>query len=178
VIVRKSALERSHADGVDGFVQRAIPNFVEDEHLIRVGFMSTGEALELIEALRVIALGDDDVALVQGDTAPAWIEVGTVEDHRCCWLRGEASGAVVIETRVVDILRTCGCTLESRSEPDTFRCLRGRAEVELQIFQNRPSAIHVVIGRRDVTRRSQLALDQTLLADVAKALDAAGARRL
>lgn len=70
VIVRKSALERTHPGGIDGFVRRALPNFVEDDLLVRVAYMSTGEASELIEELAHAGIARHDMALVQGDAAP------------------------------------------------------------------------------------------------------------
>jgi hypothetical protein len=186
VIVRKRALDSSYPGGIDAFVRTPLANFVEDEHLVRVGFMSTGEASDLVEQLRANGLTSEDAAIVQGDAAPSWITVEPIDGRRCCWLRDEPPGDVVCasddtftlglpldaQTMIEEIVRRCGATR------DGDRCIRGEANVELHVIENRPSSMHILHGRRDISRRQRFAADRSLLADLIATLTAAGARRL
>ena len=51
VIVRKSAAEKKYSGGLDGLARSDLANYLEDEHLVRVGFMSTREAFCFAEQL-------------------------------------------------------------------------------------------------------------------------------
>lgn len=183
VIVRKTALERCYPTDIDAFIL-SLANFMEDDHLVRVGFMTTGEAVALVDELLRKGLSPTEVALVQDEAAPTWLDVDQIDHHRCCWLRGEPPGIVVrltddafglglpLDARIDEIVRTRGATL------DGARCTRGEAEIELQVLENEPSRMLIVMGRRERARRAQASSDRTLLSDVMSALNAAGARRL
>ncbi len=190
VVGRKEALERSYLGGVDGFVRRPLANFGEDEHIVRAGFMSTNEACELLDELEALGVSHGDAALVQGDEGPSWLVISAMDGRRCCWLRDRAPGALVrasddtftvllpfdVGATVEEIVRSCGATLQTTNERYTFRCVRGDADIRLEIFENRPSQAHVVVGLRELSRRRHVTNDQALLVEVSSTLVSAGAR--
>jgi hypothetical protein len=48
VIVRTFAVKSRFPGGVDGFARQNLSNRIEDEHLLRVGFMSGSEASDFV----------------------------------------------------------------------------------------------------------------------------------
>jgi hypothetical protein len=200
VIVRKSAVEAKYTGGLDGFVRRELPNYLEDEHILRVGFMSTGEAYAFLEELRRAGLwySDDsssDVAVVTwGDAAtPAWLGVGECEGRAACWLREEPPGALVdldpnmllrcqafgsVE-ELVHVLQRCGAQVRERVPSEgantvLLDCERGDARFELEVFKDSTGDRPIgVWGRRDLTRRRSIGVDVALMRDLTAALERA-----
>src|SRR5690242_14912761 len=86
VILRKSAMEEHVPGGVDTIAQLSLPNFAEDEHLVRIGFMSTAEAIALMQQIEDLAatpiVPGKAVAIVQWEDLPypAWLTVGVVDN--------------------------------------------------------------------------------------------------
>lgn len=74
VIVRKSAVESCFPGGLDGFARQDLCNLTEDEHLLRVGFMSGSEASDFVSELEAAGLryvgpvAESDIAVVNGGT--------------------------------------------------------------------------------------------------------------
>src|SRR5262249_23102119 len=98
VIARKSAVEEKYAGGLDAFARQELANYMEDEHLVRVGFVSTGDAFAFVEELRAAGLlYSDDVAVITGTTseAPSWLTVGKCEGRSACWLSGQPAGGLI-----------------------------------------------------------------------------------
>jgi hypothetical protein len=196
VIVRKSAIEAKYPGGVDGFVRQDFANYLEDEHILRVGFMSTSEATRFVEELLGAGLrhSDDaasDLAVITWDTAPSWLTVGECEGRGACWLSGMPTGKLVdldhgIMLRchkfgavedIVDLLRRCGIKVRENmptgdAETSLLKCERGDAQIEIEIFQDavdgRPYGI---VGRRNLTRRTSIAVDVELMRDLAFTID-------
>ena len=100
VIIRKSALDAKYPGGLDAFAVTELPNYIEDDNLVRVGFMSTGEAFDLADGLTHHGLSFDDttqsdIAVVQHNSCPDWLTTGSLEDSVGCWLAGNDSGPLV-----------------------------------------------------------------------------------
>ena len=100
VIVRKSALVAKYPGGLDAFAASGLPNYIEDEHLVRVGFMSSDEASDLAEGLTLHGLSFNenelsDIAIVQHDSHPDWLTIGPFNDAMGCWLTGTTNGQLV-----------------------------------------------------------------------------------
>lgn len=197
VIGRKSAVEAKYPGRLDGFVRQDLANYFEDDHLLRVSFMSTREAFDFVEQLTRAGLcySDDsssDLAVVTaGGPAPAWLAVGRLEGHPACWLADQPPGRLInfdsgklirsralprVET-IVNILGGCGIDARERlraepAETVSFDCQRGDARVEAEVFTDatRERAIGVW-ARRDLTRRRSIAEDAALIDDLAAALE-------
>ena len=100
VIVRKSAVETRFPGGLDAFARQDLPNLAEDDHLLRVGFMSTRDALSFVSRLKIAGLRptdagpDSDVAVLSGDDhpVPPWLSVGRVGGRAACWASGFPPG--------------------------------------------------------------------------------------
>jgi hypothetical protein len=166
-----------------------LPNFTEDEHLVRVGFMSAAEANDLVGTLDAAGVREDEVAIVlsHDPRVPAWLEVGLIENTACCWLRDAPAGRVArpvpafivsLPLQARDALRRVverfGATLDSTDVESGQRCTRDGAELILQIFENRPSNIFFVIGSRIISRRRNVDDDVALMREFSTALEAAG----
>src|SRR5262249_30380298 len=98
VIVRKPAVERDFPGGLDGFARQHLPNLAEDNHLLRVGFMSGSEASECISELEVAGLdaGSDIAVVVEVDRPlPPWLRAGRIDGHRACWASGHPPGELI-----------------------------------------------------------------------------------
>ena len=120
VIIRKPALEAKYPGGLDGFAASDLPNYIEDDNLVRVGFMSTGEALDLADNLSRHGLAFDetaqsDFAVVQHDSYPDWLTIGAVDNSVGCWLTGTDSGSLMKCTN--GFLLRCPRDLFDRLEP-------------------------------------------------------------
>lgn len=60
LILRKSAVDAKYPGGLDAFAQRSLPNYLEDDHLLRIGYMSTVEAMEQMDALNQLGFREED----------------------------------------------------------------------------------------------------------------------
>ncbi|WP_437720123.1 hypothetical protein [Sorangium sp. So ce861] len=194
VILRKSALERHVPGGIDALAQRPLPNLVEDEHLVRVGFMSTSDGEALISEVAALASPsfgpEGDVALVQWNVLPypAWLTVGVVDDSAACWLAGTPPGPVahpdhstillcsgITETQVLEALRAAADV--SRAEPDAsgdvrLTCGRDGALVDVRLLKG-ADRVMVMLDRR-LSRRGHRVADLALLNALAEALRTRG----
>lgn len=100
VIIRKTALDTKYPGGLDAFAMTELPNYIEDDHLVRVGFMSTGAAYDLAGGLAQHGLSFDDskqseIAVVQLNSCPDWLTIGQLQDTAGCWLAGSDPGPLV-----------------------------------------------------------------------------------
>lgn len=100
VIIRKAPLDAKYLGGLDAFVRTELPNYIEDDNLVRVGFMSTGEACALADSLTQHGLSFDDtqhadIAVVQQAAVPEWLSMGWIEQSVGCWLTGTDPGPLV-----------------------------------------------------------------------------------
>ncbi|MCO6010546.1 hypothetical protein NE236_36870 [Actinoallomurus purpureus] len=95
VIVRTADADRTLPGGLDEFAPTQ-PNYIEDEHLFRVGFMSTREADELIDHLLSLGLPGKAVTAEQmNKPLPPWLQRDEVNGLRAVWLAGENRGELV-----------------------------------------------------------------------------------
>jgi hypothetical protein len=204
VIVRKSAAEKKYSGGLDGLARSDLANYLEDEHLVRVGFMSTREAFCFAEQLEAAGLrfsedGESDIAVITwGDPeTPPWLSVGECEGRGACWLRDCAPGKLVdvdpymmlrwaapILPSVEDVVRTLrrrGADVRERAvnaeDPGTvlLDCSREGAQIEVEVFKDCDSGRIGVWGRRNLARRTSIDADQALMRDLTAALVSAGA---
>ncbi len=201
VIVRKSAIERCFPGGLDAFVRQDIPNYLEDEHILRVGFMSTREAEELAEKLvstgvKFDSTRDSEIAIVLTDSVPVWLECGNVDGRYACWLAGTRAGDCkrislgialrcprAIYDSIADVATACGAVVEEVSAVEKiypekqFRFMRNGAEFKLDIFGDADAAAPFVglWSVPDFTRRATYHLDVALTRDVERVLTERGA---
>ncbi len=204
VVIRKSALMRHYPDGIDGFVRLDLANFVEDEHLVRVGYMSTREGYDLIQLLEAHGLQylgnelDSDIAMFDGRQAdfPAWLQVGMADGSLTCWASGFPAGDVVrseansfllmypraIDPAFVEALNKSGAQVHELTGDITsgviasFHCVRGDAEVQVDVLGEQiPDTPVVLWAARKFARRRWVAEDISLLRDLKSALSRAGA---
>ena len=94
VIIRKTALEEKYKNGLDGFLSLSLPNYIQDDQIVRVGYMSTKEAVNLMDDLHEHGLTSDDFACLT-KSCPEWLSVGKIEGSHCCWLKGSEPLPVV-----------------------------------------------------------------------------------
>lgn len=203
VIVRKSSVEDKYPGGLDQFVRQELCNYVEDEHLVRVGFMSGRDAFGFVKEMEVAGLrySDDplsDIAVItRSDPAvPSWLTVGECEGYSACWLGGNPPGKLVeldpgmlLRCRafatVGEIVRVLGrahAEVRERtgaaecSDSIVLECERGAARIEVEVLKDANSGRPVgVWGRRDLKRRTCFAGDIELMKDLTSALRNAGA---
>jgi hypothetical protein len=199
VIARKSAVEAKYAGGLDAFARQELANYMEDEHLLRVGFMSTSEAFAFVGELQAAGLRySEDMAVITGDTSevPSWLTVEECEGRGACWLSGQPAGGLIdFETgmllrcrsfaTVAEIVRVlCGNGAEVRErvvaaegrDSVVLDCGRGDARIEVEVFTDPTSGrLTGVWARRDLTRRTSMGIDVALLRDVESLLVSAGA---
>ena len=135
VIVRKSAAEQKYPGGLAGIARLDLANYLEDEHLVRIGFMSTREADDFANELATAGLrysydNDSDIAVIPwaNEATPPWLSVGECGGREACWLRGDSPGKLIDfdpsmifrwPTRVypsvedvVRVLRKCECDVD------------------------------------------------------------------
>jgi hypothetical protein len=202
VIIRKSALEGRYPGGVDAFARQDLINLTEDDHLVRVGYMSGAEAASFVAELKQAGLryfgpnADSDLAIVveEDDAIPPWLTCGRVNGHRSCWasdyppgkLAWPEPGFIVRCPRSVyqalpDLVRQCGAQLcdVSLAAPEwsaKLRCVRGEAELTIFVAGDHEGNGPVgLLARRDLSRRRQFELDVALNHDLASLLLRAGA---
>jgi hypothetical protein len=197
VIIRKAALMAKYPGGLDAFAASDLPNYNEDLHLVRIGFMSTGEALDLADDLRERGLifddtKDSEVAIVQHESCPAWLATGQVGNSSGCWLAGTDPGPLVqckggfmlrcprhVFQRLETIVARNNIKL-SRSEPpeehrNTFlevvHFSRSNAHVAANIVGQASGDTPVGIWTtRDWKRRQQCAADIQLVEEIERLL--------
>lgn len=191
MVVRKDEADRAVPGGLDAFAPEQ-PNYIEDRHLLRVGFMSTREALDLIEELRSLGLADDAVAFVcTGEPLPGWLRAGVVEGVPSVWLAGHDPGAAVPAVEgfmlrgpasllaAIDSLGSgAGTTIRTGGwdgAERAFEVTRGDALVDLRAFQATDTDAVGVWGARRRDRRQACLADVELLTWVESTLRAAGA---
>lgn len=203
VIVRKSAVDRSFAGGLDAFARQDLANLTEDDHLLRVGFMSTADALDFVSELKAAGLrhlgpeADSDIAVVTGNDSalPSWLSVGSVNGHAACWASGFPAGEVVFaepgfllrcSRDVYRTLRELVCKCEAKVHElsvegeqgllEKLRCIRGDAEITIEVLGEPHGDSSVGLwGRRDLARRRQFRADVALIRDLISLLVEAGA---
>lgn len=202
VIVRKAAAQLSFPGGLDGFARQAIANLTEDDHLLRVGFMSVSEAFRFVTELRAAGLQyleqdiASDIAVVwNGSAVPPWLSVGTLNGYLACWASQYAAGEVVcpepgfllrcpraVYDALTGVVGLCGAEVHkepSGVEPGWLghvRCVRGEAEIAIDVVGERDGVSPLGLwGRREVARRKQVRADVALIRDLVTALKEAGA---
>ncbi len=208
VIVRKSTAQQRYPGGLDGLARLELANYLEDEHLVRVGFMSSREALDFADELEAAGLrySDDhesDIAVIpwaKGATPP-WLSVGVCDGRGACWLGGYSPSKLIdfdpcmmlrwpapafpsVED-VVRVLRQreravreCGGSTEG---PATvlLECAREGARIEVEVFMDSDNGRSIgVWGRRILARSTFIGDDQALMRDLIAALVSAGAEDL
>ncbi|WP_426573815.1 hypothetical protein [Aquihabitans sp. McL0605] len=129
VIARLRSVERRVAGGLDAYAARHA-NYTHDDHLCRVGFMSTSEAAGLRDELASSGLGADEVTIVESTSGlPSWLEYGALPDGHGVWLRGTEPGPLIptgfgfllrgpasLANRFSSVLTAQGMTIESSPE--------------------------------------------------------------
>jgi len=202
VIVRKVVVERSFPGGLDGFARLGHPNLTEDDLLLRVGFMSGGDALRLVSELEAAGLRHDesdagaDIAVIWGGSpVPPWLTVGAVGGHWACWASGHPPGELALPEpgfllrcprpvyhSLPEVLRRCGIeahTAPGEAEPALLakvRCVRGEAEITIDVVGESEGTSPVGLwGWRQPARRAQFRSDVALIRDLVAALRQAGA---
>lgn len=93
VIVLKEWIESSYPGGMDAYVRNAPTQCLEDEHLTRVGFMSTYEAEDWF-----LESGLDpasSVILCSNDEPPEWLQIGLHQGRGAVWKTGCEPGDLV-----------------------------------------------------------------------------------
>lgn len=102
VIVRKAAAEEKYPGGLDGFARLDLGNYLEDEHLVRIGFMSSRDAWAFADELQSAGLRcsndrESDIAVISRPNGPTppWLSVGTCEGREACWLAGCSPGKLI-----------------------------------------------------------------------------------
>jgi hypothetical protein len=207
VIIRKSAAERKHPGGLDGIARLDLANYLEDEHLVRVGFMSTGEAFGFAERLEAAGLrfsedGDSDIAVITwwDEKKPPWLSVGECNGRAACWLRGCAPGELIdfdpcmmlrwaapilpSVQEVVQVLQRAGADVRERSQTDAksdtvlLDCFREHAQIEVEVFKDSDNKCFGAFGHRNLTRRTAIDADQALIRDLKAALVSVGVEDL
>jgi hypothetical protein len=202
VIVRKAAVERSFPGGMDGFARQDLPNLIEDDHLLRVGFMSGREAFEFVSQLGAAGLcyaesdASSDIAVVwDGGTFPPWLAAGAIGGHWACWASDHAAGELAwpepgfllrcprqVYQALPELARQCGAEVHqaaSRAEPGLLaklHCVRGVAKITIDAVGERGEDSAVgLMGWRQLPRRAQFPADVALIRDLVAVLRQAGA---
>lgn len=185
-IVLKSAIVAKYPGGLQGFVQQDLANYVEDDHLVRVGFMG-GDVCTFIEELIAAGLLPSDVALVtsRNQSLPSWLSVGTIEGHFACWRTDEPPGRVrffepgfilrcprTVYDRIDDIGRQCDVQIVQSSNEnregalDKLQCNRGDAMIEIVVIEGRNAGEVGLWAQRDISRLVFHQLDCKLVQDL------------
>ncbi len=204
VILRKTAIECKFPGGLDGFARQDLANFFEDDYLVRVGFMSTSDALQFVDDLEAAGLriGNDDesdIAVVMTDTEvrPPWLTMGLFQKRWACWLNHSPPGKLVdfepgmlfrcprrLYMSIDEKFQQCGSIVhrsESRDEAviAVLTCERGESLITVQVIGERLGDSPVVFwGRRDFARRSYREVDIALMCDLVEILIQNGGEKL
>jgi hypothetical protein len=203
VIVRKSAVERSFPGSLHAFAHQDLSNLTQDNHLLRVGFMSTNDAFGFVSELEAVGLrylgleADSDIAVVVGSdsAAPPWLAVGSVNGHMACWASDHSVGDLAwpepgfllrcprpVYDSLSEVVRQCGAEVQEAAageEPGCLaklRCVRGHAEIMIEVVGEREGDSAIGLwGRRQLARRKQFHVDVALIRDLEAVLAQAGA---
>jgi hypothetical protein len=195
VIARTADADRALPGGLDEFAPTQ-PNYIEDDHLFRVGFMSTIEATDLVDHLLRLGLPDETVAVVQMDRLlPGWLQRGVIDGVRAVWLAERVPGRVIpplqgfllrgpvrlgdIVTRLHDDGEISVRRVPSTEcEAERLEITRGDALIDLDLIrpQGTDSVGFWATRRRDRSRCCRA--DIPLLEWLSMALRAAGASHL
>ena len=193
VIIRKAALTEKFPGGIDAFAATELPNYVEDNHLVRVGFMSISEACNLTNSLKEFGIDCNDkmqseMAVVLYDSYPKWLSVGLIDGSASCWLAGREPGHLVNCTngfllgcprelygRLETLLKSFKIVVK-RSEPppkdqkevmEVLHFIRIEAIIEAYVFGDNSEDSPVCIwANRILSRRQFLAEDIQLAKDL------------
>lgn len=196
VIIRKSMLDREHPDGIEAMLCLDLPNFVEDQHLLRVGYMSTREAVDLINTLS--ASGVDTAsyaALITSESdLPGWLTAGIIDGRFACWLSGEIPGTVVefipgfllrcprqlyrqidelLRSHDISLNRSSGLSADSSLE--MLVCYRGQSLLKVEVIGDHNGSHIGLWGQRDFRRRAQAVEDIALSQEIKRLLIEHGA---
>lgn len=136
VVVRKSAIEAKFPGGLDGFAHQDLPNFLEDDHLVKVGFMNPQDTSRFLEELEAAGLcysdGDNsDIAVVEraGESIWPWLVLGAHEGRTACWLNGQSPRELVdFEPSMLLRCPPHGLSIDRRRGPPVRR--RGYTDCE------------------------------------------------
>jgi len=195
VIVHKPAVEARFPGGLDGFVRQELCNYLEDQHLVRVGFMSGRDAFAFVKELENAGLCysdevESDIAVITcGNPAlPSWLTVGECEGLTACWLTAQPPGRLVQLDRGI-LLRCrafktvgeivsvfCDCSAEVREGDSVegsimLECQRGVARVQVEVFLDGHAGCPIaVLSQRDLRRRTLIVEDVALMRDLECAL--------
>lgn len=201
VVIRKAALAANYPGGLDAFAATDLPNYIEDEHLVRVGFMSTREADSLAESLTEHGLSYDasnqaDVAIVQHDSCPCWLSTGVVGNTLACWLTRTDAGTVIkctmgfvlrcpliLYDEIEELVTTIGITIRRSAPPlqdrhyfdDVLHISRGNALLAGSVAKIESKGIVGLWVTRDVSRRQYCVEDVQLVEELESLLLANGA---
>ena len=190
MVAVKSAIERIYPHGLDGFAV-AQPNYVEDDHLLRVGFMSTAEAADLLKKLQQLDKAALAALIVRPGQIPTWLETGVVEGTTAVWLAGREPGPLVRAIHgfaargspaVLDALALLAddgaITVERRSDSvgnEILRVGRRGALVEVQVIRTDDPQRVGLWGARRPDRRAFCRIDIDLIRWLSSELVAVGA---
>ncbi len=185
VIVRKSGAEKRYPGGLDGLARLELSNYLEDEHLVRIGFMSSREAHAFADELEAAGLrhSDDhesDISVIPwaNGATPPWLSVGECDGRGACWLGGSSPGTLIdldpcmmlrmagsvfpsVEA-IVRVLCQGGAEATERipsaegSATVLLNCFRDDAQIEVEVFMDSGSRRPIgVWGRRILARRGR-----------------------
>jgi len=196
VIVRKAAVERRFPGGLDGFARHELigVTLAEDDHLMRVGFMSGSDAFRFVTELEAAGLlyreeddSSDVAVVVSGGDAPPWLAVGDVNGSPACWASDHPAGELArpepgfllrcprgVYDSLAEVVGNCGAEVqEVAPEPGYlagYRCTRGEAEITILVAGEQEGAVVGLGGWRQMERRSQFHADVALIRDLEAAL--------
>jgi hypothetical protein len=198
VILRKPVLEQQYPGGVEALIQLQIPNFVEDEHLVRIGYMSTREADDLMYALSTAGLSLAVCAAMITSTSetPDWLMVGEVDHQFACWLANEPAGKVVhynagfmlrcslqLYDQLDQLFKSYHITLTrepaslDKDLMEILTCYRDTAKIEIEIFCDEYNSPIGMWGRNNFSQRAQATANNALLKDLEALLTSNGAEK-
>ena len=93
VIVLKSWSSANYPGGLDAYAGDSPTQYLEDEHISRVGFMSTREAEDFYDSLGVDP--SNGAILCRGDDVPGWLMCGIHQGRGAAWKATEPPGDLV-----------------------------------------------------------------------------------
>lgn len=93
VIVLKSWISANYPGGLDAYAGDSPTQYLEDEHITRVGFMSTREAEDFYDSLGVDP--SNGAILYRGDDVPEWLACGLHQGRGAAWKATEPPGDLV-----------------------------------------------------------------------------------
>ena len=203
VIIRKAAMEKKYPGGLDAFAATELPNYIEDDNLARVGFMSSGAAQKLVVSLTQLGLISDntpqsEVAIVERDRCPDWLIIRPIKNSTGCWLAGSNPGNLVnckngfllrcprdlfgqleiaLESYKIDVNRSEPQPAEQKDFMQVVCFSRNNAFIEAKVIGDKSGSRPVGLwASRDLSRRQSCADDIRLAAEIEAVLLAQGAK--